>query len=125
MIVIDTDILIEIVDKHSTLGNTALKKIIESREDFFITTITLHEILYGMLKYSKPLDETAQLPTLNFTKSDAELSSELEYKAERRGKKALRTDAMIAAITINNNGKLYTNNLKHFKDFEDLKLFLA
>jgi predicted nucleic acid-binding protein len=79
--------------------------------------------MYGLLKYSKPLNEIAQLPVLDYTKIDAELSSELELKAERKGKKPLRTDAMIAAITINNNGRLYTNNTKHFKDFENLELF--
>lgn len=123
MIVIDTDILIEIIDKHSKLGSVAFDRIIKSGEDFFITAINLHEIMYGLLKYSRPLNDIVQLPVLNYTKTDAELSSELELKAERKGKRLLRTDAMIAAITINNNGKLYTNNIKHFKDFENLELY--
>ncbi len=38
------------------------------------------------------------------------------------GKIACRTDAMIAAITINNGAKLYTFNLKHFEAFRGLGL---
>jgi predicted nucleic acid-binding protein len=46
------------------------------------------------------------------------------FEVEKKGKTACRTDAMIAAITINNNAKLYTLNLKHFEALQDLGLEL-
>jgi tRNA(fMet)-specific endonuclease VapC len=124
LIIIDSDVLIEILDKKSLKGDQALKQTIESKEEVATTAISLHEVLYGLHKYSKPVKELLLLPILNYTKKDAVLSSKIEFEVEKKGKTACRTDAMIAAITINNGAKLYTFNLKHFKAFKDLGLEL-
>jgi len=124
MIVIDTNVLIEIFDKKSQKGDEALNKIIESNENISITAINLHEILYGLQKYAKPIKEILQLPVLNYTKKDAKLAAELELQMEKKGTAIRRTDTMIAAITINNNASLYTLDLKHFKPLEALGLKL-
>jgi predicted nucleic acid-binding protein len=49
----------------------------------------------------------------------------LELEAEKSGKPIRRTDAIIAAITINNGAILYTFDLKHFDPIKKmgLKLF--
>ena len=124
MIIIDSDVLIEILDRKSEKGNQALKQTIESGEEMATTVISLHEVLYGLHKYGKPVKELLLLPILNYTKKDAVLSSKIEFEVEKKGIIACRTDAMIAAITINNRAKLYTSNLKHFNDFQDLGLEL-
>jgi tRNA(fMet)-specific endonuclease VapC len=54
MIVIDTDVLIEILDKKSEKGGDALNRILQSGEEIATTTINMHEILYGLSKYAKP-----------------------------------------------------------------------
>jgi len=118
MIVLDTDVLIEIFDKNSTKGREALRKIIEKGEPICITVITL-QVLYGLSKYAKLVKDVLRLPVLNYRKEDVILASELELKTERRGKPVRRTDTMIAAMTINNNAKLYTFNTKHFKPLEE------
>ena len=123
MIIVDTDILIEILDKRSLLGETALNKIKESTEPFSITSITLHELLYGQIKKSKDTNDVLKLPVLSYTKEDAELSASLEARAESKGRRVSRTDSMIAAIAINYGAKLYTNNIKDFRNFEGLELF--
>lgn len=125
MIIIDTDVLIEILDKKSEKGEEALRLILHSGEDISITAINLHEILYGLQKYAKPLKEILLLPVLNYTKKDSILSSRLELEAESRGAPIRRTDAMIAAIAINNQTALYTHDLKHFSPLKSfgLKLF--
>lgn len=123
MIIIDTDVLIEIYDKESELGDSAFRKIMDSGDIFCITSINLHEMLYGLMKYAKQSEYLMQLPVLDYSKDDARLAAELEIKSEKKGKKIFRTDAMIAAIAINNNAKLYTNNKKHFKHLEELELF--
>jgi len=125
MIVIDTDVLIEILDKKSEKGDEALRQILESGDEISTTVITLHEVLYGLRKRGKPAKDVLLLPVLNYTKRDALLSSRMELEAEKQGKTIPRTDTMIAAITINNEAKLYTLDLKHFSSLKEfgLKLF--
>lgn len=124
MIIIDSDVLIEILDRKSEKGDQALKQTIESGEEIATTVISLHEVLYGLHKYGKPVKDLLLLPILSYTKKDAVLSSEIELEIEKKGKATYRTDAMIAAITINNGAKLYTFNLKHFNALQDLGLKL-
>ncbi|MGQ9722759.1 MAG: type II toxin-antitoxin system VapC family toxin [Candidatus Jordarchaeum sp.] len=114
MIVLDTDVLIEIFDKGSVKGDAALSKILESNEDIVTTSINLHEILYGLQKYAKPVKDVLLLRVIDYTKQDAGLSAELELKAESKGTPVSRTDAMIAATALNRGAKLFTFNVSHF-----------
>jgi predicted nucleic acid-binding protein len=41
MIVLDTDVLIEIFDKHSAIGDDALGRILEKRDSIATTAINL------------------------------------------------------------------------------------
>lgn len=123
MIILDTDIIIEIYDKRSTSGESSLRRIEESGDNFYTTAINTQEVLYGLLKYAKQTEYILQIPTLEYNKEDAKLAAELEWRTETKGRKIARADAMIAAIAINNNARLYTNNKKHFSDIADLELF--
>lgn len=124
MITIDTDVLIEILDKKSVKGDEALKHILQSEEEVCTTVINIHEILYGLHKYGKPVKEILLLPVLNYMKKDAVLSSKIELEAEEKGNPIRRTDAMIAAMAINNGAALYTFDLKHFSPLKALGLKL-
>jgi len=123
MIIIDTDVLIEILDRKSEKGDAALKKIENTGEEVVITALNLHEIVYGLYKYGKGIiREIEQMETLGYTRDDALLSAKLELECERRGKKASRIDSMIAAMAINRNAKVFTFNKKHFQVFSNLSL---
>ncbi len=124
MILLDTDVIIEILDKKSDKGQALMLKIIESGEDYCTSSINMHEVLYGINKYSKDSGLVLQLPTLVYSKNDSELSATLELSAERKGKSVPRMDAIIASIALNNGCSLYTLD-KHFEIFMDdgLKLF--
>lgn len=124
MIAIDTDVLIEILDKKSEKGDEALKQILQSGEEICTTVINMHEILYGLHKYGKPIKEILLLPVLTYAKKNAVLSSKIELEAEERGTSIRRTDAMIAAITIDNGAALFTFDLKHFGPLKPLGLKL-
>jgi tRNA(fMet)-specific endonuclease VapC len=124
LIIIDSDVLIEILDRKSEKGDHALKQTIESGEEIATTVISLHEVLYGLHKYGNPVKELLLLPILSYTKKDALVSSKIELEAEKKGKTVCRTDAMIAAITINHGAKLYTFNLKRFEALHDVGLEL-
>ncbi len=125
MILVDTDVLIEILDKNSNKGEGALRKIEQAGEDITLTSLNLHEILFGLYKYAdnKKIDKVKLLDVVDFTKDDAALSAKLEVKAEKKGEKAPRLDAMIAAVAINRGFKLFTFNKDHFDGFEGLTLF--
>ena len=122
---IDSDVLIEILDRKSEKGAEALKCILASGEEVCTTVISIHEVLFGLRKFGKPVKELLQLPVLEYKKNDAIVSSKLELEIEQTGKPISRTDAMVAAIAINNNAVLYTFNIRHFESLktQGLKLF--
>lgn len=124
MILVDTDVLIEIFDRNSEKGDKALKKIERTGEDITTTSLNLHEILYGLHKYTDraKLERILVLDVVEFTKDDAVLSSKLEVETGKKGEKVPRFDAMIAAVAINRGFKLFTFNRKHFEEFGDLTL---
>ena len=124
MIIIDTDVLIEIFDKGSKKGTDALEKIESSGEDIAITSLSLHEILYGLYKFGKKkIPSVEKLETIDFCKEDAILSAKIELDAEQKGCTLSRIDAMIAAIVINRKAKLFTFNQKHFQSIPKVSLF--
>ncbi len=90
MITIDSDVLIEILDRKSLKGDQALKQITESKEEVATTAISLHEVLYGLHKYGKPVKELLLLPILSYTKKDAVLASKIELEVEKNGKDSLQ-----------------------------------
>jgi predicted nucleic acid-binding protein len=123
MIILDTDVLIEIFDKGSTKGDDAIAKIEEIGEDIAITSINLHEIQYGIHKFGKKkIKELDLLATFEFNGTDAKLSAKLELECERKGTLVSRIDSMIAAIAINRKARIFTFNKKHFQSFSKLKL---
>jgi tRNA(fMet)-specific endonuclease VapC len=122
MIVVDTDVLIEIFEKNSEKGNDALMNLINIGETVCITAINLHEVLYGLEKYAKPVKEILRLPVLSFRKRDAVTAAKLELEMERSGNNIRRTDAMIAAIVLNNGAVLYTFDVKHFEPLKNYGL---
>jgi predicted nucleic acid-binding protein len=123
LILVDTDVLIEIFDKNSKKGDEALKTIEEIGEDAAITTLNLHEILYGLYKYTsdEKIEKVLLLDAIEFQKEDAHLSAKLEVESERKGKKVARMDAMIAAVAINRKSRLFTFNKKHYEGFDELE----
>jgi predicted nucleic acid-binding protein len=85
----------------------------------------MHELLYGLRKYSKSGAKVTQLRVLPYEKEDVELSSKLELAAEKRGTPVPRVDSIVAAIAINRSARLSTLDLGHFEQFvrDGLKLF--
>lgn len=124
--ILDSDVIIEVLERKSAKGDEAVKQILSTGEQPCITTISMHEVLVGIYRSGGPFGEFLQFPVLDFTKKDALLSSKLEFEAEKNGKPALRSDAMIAAIAINNGLSVYTFNIKHFAAFKSqgLKLLI-
>ncbi|MDG6901929.1 MAG: type II toxin-antitoxin system VapC family toxin [Nitrososphaerota archaeon] len=125
MILLDTNVLIEILDKESSEGDRLLKALSEAGEDVGTTSINMHELLYGLKKYTKSVEKIGRLRVLPYEKEDAEVSSRLELTAEKRGKPVRRIDTMIAAVAINRSARLSTLDSRHFEQFtqDGLHLF--
>jgi len=51
-----------VFDRNSVKGEEALKKVIGRGETICITVINLHEILYGLSKYAKPVKDVLRSP---------------------------------------------------------------
>ena len=117
MLVLDSDVLIEILRRGSHRGAEALETLEALDDDVVTTAINIHEVLYGLLKRCVHLPDLMRIRALPYTREDAALSASLEMHAERAGAPSGRTDAMIAAVAINNNAKLYTFNRSHFHSF--------
>ncbi len=124
MIILDSDVLIEILDKRSVRGEEAASRLREIGEEIATTSLNLHEVLYGLEKASKKTSALEAVPVLGYGRGDAQLSANLELAAQRRGKTIPRMDVLIAAIAINNNATLYTFNREHFENLieDGLKL---
>jgi len=48
LILLDTDVIIEVVDKNSDKGQALMFKIIESVEEYCTNSVNMHEVLYGL-----------------------------------------------------------------------------
>jgi len=124
LILADTDALIEILDRDSEKGEDALRAIEKIGEDVAITSLNLHELLYGLYRYTnqEKIARVLLLDVIDFTKEDATLSARLEMDMEKRGKKISRMDSMIAAVAINRKLRLFTFNTRHFEGISGLEL---
>ncbi|MGC8506500.1 MAG: type II toxin-antitoxin system VapC family toxin [Thermoplasmata archaeon] len=124
LILLDTDVIIEVLDKNSGRGKALALRIIESGEEYCTSPLNIHEVLYGIEKCSKDSRLVLQIPALGYSKKDSGLSAVLELSAERKGRTVPGTYAMVASVAINNGCSLYTSD-NHFEVFTDdgLKLF--
>jgi tRNA(fMet)-specific endonuclease VapC len=124
LIIVDTDVLIEISDKRSKKGKEMYQKIIANGDDIAITSITLYETMYGLKKFKKPFYYLSAFPVYEFSKEDALLAAKLDLDLEKKGKKIKRMDIIIASTTINRGATLCTfdNEFQQMKEF-GLRLF--
>jgi predicted nucleic acid-binding protein len=124
LIIVDTDVLIEISDKRSKKGKEVYQKIIANGDDIAITSITLYETMYGLIKFKKQFYYLSAFPVYEFSKEDALLAAKLDLDLEKNGKKIKRMDIIIASTTINRGATLCTfdNEFQQMKEF-GLRLF--
>lgn len=115
MIIIDSDALIEILDAASARGAESVRRMVKSGETVATTSISSHEVAYGLEKYGKPTKAIASFPSLPFDREASLLSAKMEAELEMEGERVQRADTMIAAIALRAGAKLHTYNLRHFE----------
>lgn len=125
MILLDTDVCIEILRKNINVINARDKY----DDNVAISFITVGELYYGAKKSSNPgkniklIEEF--LITINVIQSDIEIMKRFgELKAYLKINNQLLSDAdiLIASTAFTTAEKLITGNIKHFQRFPSLVL---
>ncbi len=128
MYLFDTDTITNIVKPHPSpsllqrLGKT-------TKNQQYVSTITISEIVYGAEKSNRPdfhLNnlETILLPAVNIISFDSKAAyvcGRIRAQLEKRGTPLDLADLEIASIAIANDLILVSNNLRHFKRVPLLK----
>ena len=121
--VIDTNIFIQHLREKNKSG-TILSGLAKQKQ-FFITSITLFELLTGATNDNKKEDInklTKGIPILNLDKDSAKIAAEVYLNLKSKNHSIEFRDIFIAAICIKNDLPLKTLNKKHFERVEGLKV---
>ena len=126
LIVLDTDVLIKILNKKSLQGQEIYAKLKKNGGNFGITSITLYETLHFFMKMKMKTPPIHLLQVYGFSKQDAQKAAELEIELENREIKVKATVLIVSSIVMNRGASLCSLN----EDFGalktvGLKLFLA
>jgi tRNA(fMet)-specific endonuclease VapC len=124
---LDTNICIYIIKKKP---EAVIKKFTKLRPgSIAISSITLSELYYGVVKSSRLNENMIALQefispmiVLDITDQDALFYGKIRADLEKKGKPIGAMDLLIAAIAKSRELVLVTNNLKEFSRIADLKV---
>jgi tRNA(fMet)-specific endonuclease VapC len=125
MILIDTDICIEILKKN--------EKVINARNSYddpvAVSFMSVAELYYGSARSSNPVKNNSLIEefllTVNIIQTDLDILKKFgELKSMLQGQGDLVPDAdiFIAAATYEKANLLVTGNIRHFERFPNLKV---
>ena len=126
MYLLDTDTII-----YSLKGHEGIKKNLEKHieDPVKICVITLMELYYGAYKSERVSGNLAKIKTIESSfeiiptgNESAETFGRLKASFQKKGTSLDDFDLIIASCALANNLVLVTNNTKHFKRIESLKL---
>ena len=125
MILIDTDICIEILNKNEQIINERAKH----NEDVAVCFMSIAELYYGSARSSHREKNDALIEefllTVDIIQTDLPILKRFgELKSDLRGQSFLLPDAdiLIAATTYEKARLLVTGNTKHFERFPNLNV---
>jgi len=108
-------------------GNKKVEEVILNSEDFYISSLTVYEILLGKVKESEILDFLSAFKIINLTRKDAIIGSKIYKKLKDKGKLIGNFDILISAQAINRRLTLVTKDsdfLRVKEEFGKLNLIL-
>jgi predicted nucleic acid-binding protein len=124
--ILDSDILIYFLKGDKDIIEKVLSL---PKDDLYITIVNYTELLYGIYNSNKVTQNKEKIlpflekfKLLQFDKSSSKIFAKLKAKLKKQGNIIADMDLMIASIAISNKAILFTNNLKHFKRIESLKI---
>jgi len=108
-------------------GNKKVGEVILNSKDFYISSLTVYEILLGKVKEREILDFLSAFKIINLTKKDAIMGSKIYKKLKDKGKLIQSFDILISAQAINRRLTLVTKDsdfLKVKEEFNKLNVIL-
>ena len=127
MIFLDSDILSYYFAGDFKIHNK-IKETINAGEKIALTAMNVYEILKGF-KWKNNKNKEAVfinfleiVPVFPIDDSVINLATDIYADLRRNGITTSDADILIAAIVINNNGILVSNNIKHYKKIEKLQV---
>ena len=126
MIILDTDILVNILRKKNR--GAQWKDFLKDKSIAF-TTITAFELFLGA-ELSKKRDQNMkaiqslvqQFPVLPLSIKSAYLAGSIFSDLQKKGQMIELNDIYIAAITLEHNAELATDNINHYQRITHLKI---
>ena len=126
MYLLDTNIVIHCLKGHEVVNQNLHNHL---NDPIHISVVTLMELYYGAYKSQKVESNLAKIKTLENSieiiplgKEAVEIFGIYKAKLERSGTPLDDFDLILAACAMTNNLVLVTNNTKHFKRIEGLKI---
>ena len=124
---LDTDIIIYLLnDTFSSIRNK-INSI--PNDEIYLSSITIGELYFGayyssqLIKNIELLNEfTSELNILYFDTECGKIFGKIKADLKRKGEIINDSDLFIASIAIHNKMRLVTNNDRHFRRIEDLKI---
>ena len=108
-------------------GNAKVKEIISNSEDFYVSTLTIFEVLLGKVEENKILDFLSAFNVIGLNKKDSIIASRIYKRLRDKGKLIGYFDILISAQAINRDLTLVTKDtdfLKVADEFNELKVAL-
>jgi hypothetical protein len=108
-------------------GNAKVKEIISNSEDFYVSTLTIFEVLLGKVEENKILDFFSAFNVIGLNKKDSVIASRIYKRLRDKGKLIGYFDILISAQAINRGLTLVTKDtdfLKVADEFKELKVAL-
>jgi len=117
MYLLDSSAIIEILD--DTEKGKRITRFCKDKK-IYITSFSIHEVLYGDKNYSRSLPFFETIPILNFDELASYTSLKIRKDLENKGKMINMFDVFIASIVKSNNLTIITLD-KHFKNIKEIK----
>jgi len=108
-------------------GNAKVKEIISNSEDFYVSTLTIFEVLLGKVEENKILDFLSAFNVIGLNKKDSIIASRIYKRLRDKGKLIGYFDILISAQAINRDLTLVTKDTDYLKvadEFNELKVAL-
>jgi tRNA(fMet)-specific endonuclease VapC len=122
---LDTCIVIACLNGNQTIA----EKLKLHLPDAAISTVVLGELLYGARASARSSENLRNLrkflrlvDIIDYDPKSADAYSKIRLSLRRKGRPSGDADVMIAAIALADNAILVTDNTKHFRHVENLRL---
>jgi len=118
---LDTNVCIAVIRGHALIVDRMINEL--SAEMLFLSSVTLLELIYGVHRGKRPLEERekvyrfvrTELQVLDFTADDAEIAGDIRGDLAARGQPIGNFDLLIAGQALARGLILVTANTREFE----------